>query len=229
MKALLLSAASSALVLAVAAPAAAQDTSGIDWTVQLGANTDYVSKGVSKSNGDPSVWGRVEGQHGDLFAGGFLTSADTQGANAEAQLYVGWRPEAFGYEWEFATTYKAFPGSNPGVDDDLVEFRADASRAIGPVSGRLRVEYTPDNAGPAKQAWWVEGRASWKFRPTTSASIGLGRREQELGADYTAWNVGLTQKFGDHLSGDLRWYDTDGHAFGDNYEGRLVAGITATF
>jgi uncharacterized protein (TIGR02001 family) len=216
----------------VSAPAAAQeadDGPGIDWTVQVGAATDYVSKGISKTNGDPQAWGRVEAGRGDLFAGGFLTNADVNGADAEAQAYVGWRPERFGYEWEFAATYKSFPGANPGLDPDMIELRADVSRSIGPASARLRVEWTPDNFGASEEAWWIESRLGWRFDPKTSASVGLARREQQGGADYTSWNIGLTRKLHDRLSADLRWWDTDGHGFGQNYEGRLVAGLTASF
>jgi uncharacterized protein (TIGR02001 family) len=215
------------LTAALALPAAAHAG---DWSWQFGAATDYISKGISKSDENPQGWGRAEWSERDFYAGGFATNADLPaGGNAELQLYGGWRPEAYGYEWDLGVIYKNYPGTHSGLTDDMVEFKAEASRAIGPLKGRLHVDWTPDNYGSAKQALWVDTRLGWAVTPKTEISAGLGRREQDGGADYTAWNVGVRQQITDRLSGDLRWYDTNGHEFGDVYDGRLVAAITATF
>jgi uncharacterized protein (TIGR02001 family) len=217
-----------ALAAACALPAAAHAG---DWTVQVGAATDYISKGISKSDEKAQGWGRVEwAGPEDFYAGAFATNADlSAGADAEIQLYGGWRPEALGYEWDLGLVYKTFPGTRADLTDDMIELKGEVARAIGPVKGRLHVDWSPDNYGSAKQALWVEGRLGYAVARKTEVSVGLGRREQENGADYTAWNIGVKQKLTDKLSGDLRWYDTNGHEFGDVYDGRLVAAITATF
>ncbi|WP_332767729.1 TorF family putative porin [Phenylobacterium sp.] len=215
------------LLTCLAAPPAA---AGAAWSGQIGASTDYVSKGVSKTNGDPQLWGRLEAAHGGAYAGAWASNVElSQRSDAELQVYVGRRAKAFGYALDVSAFYKTFPGTRDGVDEDLVEFRADAARAFGPVQARLRAEWTPDNFGAARQALWVEGRLGLNISAQTEVSGALGRREQAGGADYLAWNLGVKQVLAPHLSADLRWCDTDGHRLGDNYRGRLTAGLTASF
>ena len=63
----------------------------------------------------------------------------------------------------------------------------------------------------------------------TRASVALGERITDTGAEYTAWNVGVKRKLTDHLAADVRWYDTDQHELGERYEGRLVGALTYAF
>ncbi|MCP6172669.1 hypothetical protein NL400_27320, partial [Klebsiella pneumoniae] len=65
--------------------------------------------------------------------------------------------------------------------------------------------------------------------PRTKASAAIADRSADGGADYRAWNAGVKHKLTDALAVDLRWYDTDSHDLGDNYDGRLVAAATYSF
>jgi hypothetical protein len=39
----------------------------------------------------------------------------------------------------------------------------------------------------------------------------------------------MKHKLADAFAIDLRWYDTDSHELGDNYDGRFVAAATYSF
>lgn len=212
--------------LLIAGPASADP----EFDFQVGVATDYIGKGVSKSMGDPAVSGQFEVTQGDFHASVFASTAElSQGSDAEIVTTIGWAPEAVGFDFDFAVINRDLPGTRAGIDANYWEYQADVSRSIGPVSGRVRVNYTPDGFASTEEAWWVEAQAAYKISGKTKASAAVGTRRAHGGADYTAWNVGVKQKLTDSVSLDVRWYDTDGHDLGDNYDGRLVGALTFAF
>lgn len=210
----------------IAGPAAAD--SEIDF--QVGVASEYMGKGAAKSNGEVAWSGQVEVTEGDFHASVFASTAElSQGSDAEIITTVGWAPEALGFEWDFAVLNRDLPGTAAGVDSNYWEYQADVSRSVGPVSGRVRVNYTPDGFASTEEAWWVEAQAAYKISSKTKASAALGTRRAHGGADYTAWNVGVKHKLTEAISVDVRWYDTDQHDLGDSYDGRLVGALTFAF
>lgn len=215
-----------AAALLAAGPAAADPEFG----GQVGVASEYIGKGIGKSDGQIAWSGQFDAVQGDFHAGVFGSTADlSQGSDAEIITTVGWAPEALGFEFDFAVLNRDLPGTAAGIDGNYWEYQADVSRAVGPVSGRFRVNYTPDGFAGTKEAWWVEAQGAWKIASKTKASASVATRRAHGGADYTAWNVGAKQKLTDAVSLDLRWYDTDGHDLGDAYEGRLVGALTYAF
>lgn len=218
-----------AAALAVASPALAQESEW-DLSGEFGVATDYVSKGVSKTNGDGQVFIGGEAARGDFYVAPWISNADFgPGADAEIKLTAGWAPQAWGYEWNLAAIGKFYPGTEPGESDAMIEYHVDVSRSIGPASARLAVEYTPDNYGGATEAWWVEARAGWELTAKSKLTGAVGRREQDGGNDYTAWNVGADYDLTENVTADLRYYGTDGTEFGKNYDDRVVAELTVGF
>lgn len=195
--------------------------------VQVGVASEYVGKGLGKSAGDPSVNGTLEISGGDFYASVFASTARlSQGSDAEIVSAIGWRPEAAGYKFDFSVANRDLPGTRAGVDANFWEYQADASRKLGPVNTRLRVNYTPDGFAGTKEAWWVELQGTVSVGPKTKASAAIADRTADGGAEYAAWNLGVKHKLTEKLALDVRWYDTDSHALGENYDGRLVGALT---
>lgn len=212
------------LVATVAMPgvASAQE---IDW--QVGVATEYVGKGLAKSNGEPSVFGSVKIGTGQVYANVFASTAElSQGAHSEVISTIGWRPTVGDVKFDVALLNRDLAGNRPGVDSNYWEYQVDATRAFGRVSTRLRVNYTPDGYAATKEAWWIELQGSMALDPKTRASVALADRSADGGADYVAWNAGVKRKLTDQIALDVRWYDTDSHTFGEAYEGRLVAALS---
>jgi len=213
--------------LPCAAPA---QTTGVTWSA--GAATDYRSKGLSKSDEDGYGTVAADWKSGDglFYAGAAVATVDMAiGASWEADAKLGVRPKAMGWDFDFAAFYRVFPDSRPGADDDYVEFRAQASRNMGPVTVRLLTWQTHDNAGPVEAANWSEGRILWRSSPGIRASAALGRHAQDNGPDYSAWNAGVAVDLNKTVELDLRWYDTDEHGSGRRYDGEAVAALVARF
>jgi uncharacterized protein (TIGR02001 family) len=196
-------------------------------SIQLGAATQYLGKGIGKSNDEASYSGQIEVNHNGFYASLFGATAElSQGADAEILTTVGYRRTISGYAFDLSVINRDLPGTRKGVDANYTEYQADASHKFGPVSTRFRVNYTHDGFAATQEAWWIELQGGVSLDSKTRATVAIEDRTAEGGAEYTAWNVGVKRKLNDRISADLRWYDTDGHSYGDAYEGRLVAALT---
>ncbi|MFZ4166052.1 TorF family putative porin [Brevundimonas sp. NPDC058933] len=219
-----------AVALGVSGAAQARSIDAPDFSVQIGVASEYVGKGLGKSAGDPSVNGAVEVSSGDFYASVFASTAKlSQGSDAEIVSAIGWRPDAAGFQFDLSVVNRDLPGTRAGVDANFWEYQADASRKLGPVNTRLRINYTPDGFAATREAWWVELQGTVSVGPKTKASAAIADRTADGGAEYAAWNVGVKHKLTEKLAADVRWYDTDSHALGENYDGRLVGALTYAF
>ncbi len=212
--------------MAIAAPAMAGDISG-----KVGLASQYLGKGLGKSDEDPAVSASLRWTEGGFYADAFYSqAASSKGANSEVIMTGGYVAEFGDYELDSQLLYREMIGEDNGVDSGYFEAQFDLSRDFGKTfSGRMRVNYSPDTYGATDEAWWIEAQAGAKLGDNDKVTVAYGVRRTENGTDYDAWNIGVRHKFTKAFSGDLRWYDTDGHEFGERYEGRLVAALTYSF
>ena len=227
----LTTAAAVSALLACAFPAAAQDSATGSWTFVVGAATDNRSKAASKSDGDAFVWGEAEWESasGMFYAGPSFETIKASGSELEVALNAGIRPEFAGFDLDLNVKHKWRIDADPGADADAWEFTADVKRSIGPASGRIRLQYSPDSAGAAEAWTWAEARVGWDFTDKLYASAAVGRREQDNSVDYTGYDVGLNYALTRNLEAELRWYGTDADVPGEKYADSLVAGLSLAF
>ena len=202
-----------------------------DFSLDVGVASEYVGKGLGKSDEKVAPFARGEVVFGEIYGSVFVSSADspTQGFDAEIVSMVGWRPKVAGFAFDLGVMNRDLPGTRAGVDRNYWEYQADASRKIGPVSTRLRINYTDDGFAATKAAWWNEIQGAIAVAPKTRASAAYALRRADGGADYDAWNLGVKHQLLEAVAVDLRWYDTDSHELGETYDGRLVAAATYSF
>lgn len=227
-------AAAATALLACASGAAAQDAAPEhgNWSFAFGAATDNRSKEASKSDGEGYVWGSAEWESasGLFYAGpGFETIKSSTGAELEVELGGGVRPEFAGFDFDLNATFKQQIEADPGADDNAWEFTADVKRSIGPASGRVRLQHSPDGTGSTEAWTWYEARLGWAFTDKLEATASIGRREQDNSIDYTGWNAGFTYALTKNLEADLRYHATDADVPGEQYADALVAGISVAF
>lgn len=230
----LTTAAAAIALLACASAAAAQEPAPASgsWTFVVGAGTDNRSKAISKSDGDAFVWGQARWDSASGFfyvAPSFETVRSSTGSDLELEATAGVRPQFAGFDLDLNAAYKHQVDADPGADADAWEFTADVARSIGPASGRIRLQYSPDGIG-ATEAWtWAEARLGWDFTDKLYASAAIGRREQDNSVDYTGYDVGVSYALTRNLEADLRWYGTDADVPGEQYTDSLVAGVSLAF
>ncbi|MDO9338644.1 MAG: TorF family putative porin [Caulobacter sp.] len=200
------------------------------WAVRATLASEYISKGTGKSDGDPAFQLDASYDFGPAYVGLFGSNADvSQGGDAELHAYVGAKPELGDVKFDLRAMVKTMPGTPDGVQSEWLELRADTTLPVAGTDLRLRVEYSPDNYAATRAAWWVEAQASRELAEDWKISAAYGAREQDGGADYRAWNAGITWNATDRLALDLRWYDTDSHDLGENYDGRLFVSASVAF
>lgn len=218
------------LVVAVAAPAGPAVAQDKPWSAEATLASEYISKGVGRSDGQPHVALQVQRTLTDSIYVGVWTGTlrSPLGADGESHLYAGWRPRLGAWRMDLRPMFKVLSNAQGNAQTEQWEVRADGVRAVAGARLRLRVEHTFDGYGPSKASTWMEANLSREVGENGWAVTGgLGRREQEVGRDYTAWNVGVQRRMLGPISADLRWVDTDQEHGGREYKGRFVVGLTA--
>lgn len=217
--------------LAAVAGASCARAEAPGFAFNLGANTDYVFRGVSQTQGDPSVFGGVDATWGVGYAGAWVSNVDFGDAtDAEFDLYGGIRPKVGPVSLDLGVIYYGYAGAPSGADYGYWEAKAAASAPAGPATVGVAAYYSPDFFGAAGEAFYYEANAQVAI-PQTKASVSgaVGRQWVEGPGDYTTWNVGVGYQLTDHLGLDVRYHDTDAHDLGDIYDGRVVGGLKLTW
>jgi uncharacterized protein (TIGR02001 family) len=186
-----------------------------------------MSKGIAQTKG-PQALVRGELGFGALFVGAYVKNVSSSTTDGEAAALVGVRTKAAGLDLVASAAWKRAVDPAPGSDRNALEVSAAASRKIGRVTPRLSVVWSPDDLGGTRSTVFAEAGASYRFTPTLSASAAVGRRERQGGANYSAWNAGLTWDAWKHLTVDLRYYDTDAGS-AQPYRPRAVVSARARF
>jgi uncharacterized protein (TIGR02001 family) len=204
----------------------------------VGASTDNVYRGISKSNEDPSAEGAVDLTCGRFYLG--VSGAGVAGASGtEFDIYGGYRFSTGPLNWDLGVIYYAFSGAD---DANFIELKAAASGTVwqgGTLGGA--VFYAPDYFGDGGNVWTIEGRFAQalpkvdRFSPTFSAAVGhLYFTDSGFDVfDYTYWNAGVTFAFLERWSLDLRYWDTDNDGLakvlGELADERFVATVKYKF
>ena len=218
------------VVIGLAGQARAQDP-GFEVSGNVAVTSDYVFRGVSQTQEDPALSAGVDLTYGAFYAGGWASNVDFgDDADAEIDLYGGWRSEVSGWALDLGGVAYLYTGQPDGADYDYVELKAAASRAVGPATVGAAVYWSPDFFGAAEdEATYVEANASVAPADRWTVSGAVGRQFVSSDLDYTTWNLGAAYALTDALTLDLRYHDTDQHDFGAVYDGRAVASLKAVF
>ena len=200
-----------ATTLAVAAFLAAafngSAASAEGWSGSLAVTSDYIVRGITRSDGDPSLQGDL---HRDFAQGWFagLSAATVrlgpdEPISAEADAYAGYRQDlGGGFHGSLTATHYDYPGSDSGD-----QYRYDEVAAAIAWRNRLRLSasvlpdtsiesrYGKANGRPAYAADIAihqPVRAGWSF----NAGLGYYDLQQLIGVGYPYWNGGIAYDCG---------------------------------
>lgn len=220
------------VIWGIASHADAQEADGPQWSANVAATSDYVFRGVSQAEEDAAISAGVDLTNGAVYAGAWASNVSFAGddeTGIEADLYAGVRPELAGFALDFGVVGYLYDEPD-ALDYDYVEFKAAASRAIGPATLGAAIYYSPDFFGAAEdEATYVEANGSFMPSHRWTVSGAVGRQFVSSDFDYTTWNLGAAYALTDNLAVDIRYHDTDERDFGQVYESRAVATLKATF
>ncbi len=142
MKALKLSLLAAAATLAIGGVAHAQEEPAFKLAFNIGANSDYVFRGVSQTDEDPSVFGGVDATIGSIgYAGVWISNVDfNNGTNAEVDVYAGIKPVLGAVTFDFGAIYYGYVDQPSGSHEDYLGVQGggfDPGRSRHPGRGRL--------------------------------------------------------------------------------------------
>jgi hypothetical protein len=195
--------------------------------IEFNLSSTGMSKGIAQTTG-PQFLGRGEIAFGTLFIGAYAKNVDSSTADGEAAALVGVRTKAAGFDLTASAAWKRAIDPARGSDANALEIAAAAARKIGRVTPRLAIIWSPDDVGGTRRTLFAEAGASYRVSAAVQASAALGRRQRGAGADYTAWNAGLTWTPLKQVSMDLRYYDTNG-GHSQPFRARAVASARVKF
>lgn len=120
---------------------AAQASDEFSWSASLTGTSDYVFRGISQTDNDPTIQGSIGFEYGMFYAGGWGSGLDFgTGSNAELEIdwYAGitpkWNSPIGEVSFDFGVIYYTYPGfSDAGAEADYVELKA-ATRCRRPSS-----------------------------------------------------------------------------------------------
>ncbi|MBX4158944.1 TorF family putative porin, partial [Lactiplantibacillus plantarum] len=131
---------------------------------------DYVFRGVSQTGEDPAIQAGLDLTHGQFYAGAWASNVDFgDDTDAEIDVYGGYRTEAGGFALDFGVIGYLYAGEPDGADYNYAEFKAAASRAVGPATFGAAVYYSPDFFGVDDEATYAEVNAA--FSPADKWTI----------------------------------------------------------
>jgi uncharacterized protein (TIGR02001 family) len=233
-----------------AAPADAATTSTAappEWQLSynFGAQSDYMFRGISQTDGRPSGFAGIDVIYKNQFYVGtwtsnvdFSPSGDTS-TKEEVDLYGGWRPTIASINFDIGYIYYGYTHQPYGVRESYSEVYLKGTHAFGALTLGASAYHSPNFPGMAKQANYYAANASYTINPAWTASGEVGRQYESsavFNADgriadfnYTTWNAGVTYAINDHMSVDVRYWNTNQHGAGDPYHARVVAVLKATF
>ena len=214
-------------LIGLAAPASAQSTVDVAWNV--GVVSDYVFRGFSQTGEDPAIQGGVDLTSGSFYAGAWASNVNFgDDTDAEVDLYGGYRTEAGGFALDFGVIGYLYVGEPDGADYNYAEFKAAASRAVGPATFGAAVYYSPDFFGIDDEATYAEVNAAFSPAPKWTVSGALGKQWLNVTDDYTTWNVGVGYALTDKVGLDVRYHDSDVDGV-PGAEDRIVGAVKLTF
>lgn len=202
------------------------------------AGTDYVFRGVSQSNEEPTLQGGLDYKlDGGFFAGVLAARIDypvtpfvPDPGNTELDAYVGFsRPAGRDFAWDVALIHYQYPGS---------EAQNDAYQELGfnlhyRDVARLGLTASDDARKGGSNGWSVELELRQPIgRFQASGTLGHYALAHSNWRDYRYWDVGVSSVVGP-VTVDLRYCDTSDGAVmlaGPKLtRGRFVASLSMGF
>jgi uncharacterized protein (TIGR02001 family) len=217
-----------AATVAMGGAAFAED--GPTFTVNIGAATDYVFRGVSQTDEGGQLSGGADVAYKQVYAGVWTSNVDfNNSTDLEYDLYAGVKPTLGPVALDLGVIYYGYTHQPANSNEDYVEFKAAGSVPVGKASVGAAVYYSNDFFGGTGNATYFEVNGSIPVIDKVSVSGALGYQGVKGPADYTTWNLGVGYALNSHIGFDLRYWDTDHHGFGDIYGSRVALAVKATF
>jgi uncharacterized protein (TIGR02001 family) len=212
-----------------APPPPQEESRKFTYTFNLAGTSDYVFRGISQTDNDPTIQGGIDLAYGILYAGWWASGLDfdifLNDAEVEMDWYGGIKPTWGPVTFDFGSIYYTYPGASyvtiQGPDLNYWELKAGISGTIHKdLALGLNVFWSPDYFGETGTVWTIEGNGAYTFHavgPFTPSITGvIGYQDGQDAAyrlfngfdNYWYGNAGLVLAV-DKITFDFRYWDTN--------------------
>ena len=231
------------------APAFAQDaapaaTPELTVTGNVTLVTDYRFRGVSQTAGDPAIQGGITVTDKSGFYVGTWASSIKGGdalGDMELDLFGGWSGKLTdAVSFDGGLLYYAYPTNQPGFKAEFFEPYATVSTTIGPVQGKLGVNYAwSQSALGDRDNLYIHGELSSAI-PNTPISLAahLGYTDGPLAPDFLAgstdmngwdWSIGASATVLGKLNVGVSYIGTSGPSVDGLTDDAIVGTLGVSF
>jgi len=187
--------------------------------------TNYIHRGYSKSNGNPSFQGDIDYEHSSgLFTGARLSWVDfvernsSDHAHLEINPYLGW---SYGLtdDWRIEALLAGYLYDNKILNRDANYFESSFAVHYRDLV-TARFTYAPDSYGHAFELFTYELQTRYPLTDTFTLSAALGFEDGNpiREYDYLYWNIGASWFLHKNLAVDLRYHGLnflhENHSYG---------------
>ena len=200
--------------------APADESRKFTYSFSITGTSDYVFRGVSQTDNDPTIQGAINIGYGIFYAGVWGSGLDWDTdpkAEIELDYYAGIKPTWGKATFDFGVIYYNFPGSTDSVlfgSVDNVELKAAVSGEVfKSLTATGTVYYAPGYNDFEFKVY--EGTLAYAlptvhvFTPTISGTYGYQDADgPRTVIDYSYWNAGVTLAV-EKLAFDFRYWGND--------------------
>ncbi len=198
-------------------PPPAEEARKFTYSFSLTGTSDYVFRGISQTDNDPTIQGAFDIGYGMFYAGVWASGVDFgDDATMEADWYAGIKPKFGNFEFDFGVIAYTYPGAQGYDLVDLFEYKVGVSTSVSGFSVGATAYLHPEYSD--EEYYVYEGSLGYEFKevhgitPSIDGLVGYYDAVNTILApgnqDYTYWNAGLGLAVGG-IGLDFRYWDTD--------------------
>ena len=212
-----------------APPPPQEESRKFTYTFNLAGTSDYVFRGISQTDNDPTMQGGIDLAYGILYAGWWASGLDfdvfLNDAEVEMDWYGGIKPTWGPVTFDLGAIYYTYPGASYvtilGPDLNYWELKASVSGTIHKDLALGAIVYwSPDYFGETGSVWTIEGNSAYTFHavgPFTPSVTGVVGYQDGRDASYLAFNGYDNYWYGnaglvlavEKIAFDFRYWDTN--------------------
>jgi len=195
---------------AFSAPAALAEG---EFSANVAFTTDYVWRGVSQTDGAPTVSGGLDWVSDDFYVGGWMSGVDFgDGTSTELDIYAGFTPTVGRFDLDLGAIYYIYPDAPDDPEQNFVELYAGASTVLGPVELGASYAYSPEFYGETGAAGYSQVTAGVSLSENfgLDGAVGFSDFYDNGNDSYADYSIGVTTSFRDYFDLDFRAIATSG-------------------
>lgn len=184
--------------------------------------SDYLSRGVSLSDGRPAIQGSLDyGHDSGLYAGlwGSSVSSELNSSGVEFDVYLGYATSFGAFGVDVSVTRFIFPGDASSDDTDSTEFKVAASYDFLTLAYYRDVDFDLD---------YLKLSASYEIMEGLSLDGHIGYLDPDEGQTKTDYSIGVTKAFAG-LDIGLYYIDSDRSGDAPNVDTTMLLTVSKSF